>query len=578
MNQVLRQSNTNTPAENFRIGIAGLRGETERIFDAAGTGLEASLDELQNLSEEFRTLEKTLGDSEALGQSIDTVNTELSNLRSDIDGFGVASDGLHDAIRAILTEVRELDRVVRTMANISINARIQGNGLVPPRPQVTAFIERLGTMSSEAEEILGEINDAMSSAIFDVSKMEYEQKDMLLDLRRNVIPAITGYATISQRMRNSQDALMSASLELSTQMGQISSEVSRIIIAMQIGDSTRQRFERVEQTLSYCTGAKPDFSATLIDVSIALTEGAREDAIAEVDVAIGSLEGVGDSAHQALQAAAVSAFGQRSVWEIDHDENDLNTSLDASRKHFAVMAGQAQKINKRLDVILKHESTLRKIAHEVRLAGINAVIICAKLGEDGRALRELAQWLRDLTDESDAIIHRLQSILEKSRVRIHAVTEDHIKGLESSLGTFLTDATDLRTHMNQIGEVVLTTSDAFSVTAKKLPERIEETIANLSTFRTALNDLDAVEQPVHIYRAMLPPNPEVPAEGSADGAVLAKLRSRYTMEAERVLHDNVLGAERPAHVEDDDGLFDDFGDAPKASSGGGGDDLDDIMF
>ncbi|WP_292312911.1 hypothetical protein, partial [Marivivens sp.] len=119
-----------------------LRSEIETTFVSASASLEGALDRLGHLSTVFAELREGLGaETEAqLSALIDTVNAHLSTLQANCGSFTTASSELHKSVRLISSEVHELDRVVRTIANISINARIQGNSLVPARPQVTAFI------------------------------------------------------------------------------------------------------------------------------------------------------------------------------------------------------------------------------------------------------------------------------------------------------------------------------------------------------------------------------------------------------------------------------------------------------
>jgi hypothetical protein len=122
------------------------------------------------------------------------------------------------------------------------------------------------------------------------------------------------------------------------------------------------------------------------------------------------------------------------------ERDHLLKSLTVNDRHFEALKLKAGTVRERLAAILQHESSLRRIAHEIRLSGVNAVIICAKLGEDGRALRELAHWLRELTDESDEIIPRLQTVLGECRDTLHTLTEEQVAGLETLLARFSQDA------------------------------------------------------------------------------------------------------------------------------------------
>jgi len=384
----------------------------------------------------------------------------------------------------------------------------------------------------------------------DISAMEYEHQDMLQELRRNVMPAISGFAGTSRRMRDGQKDLQIASQDLADQMGQIFSDVSRLIVALQIGDSTRQRLERVQDTIERCAEASHTQESLLIELAIGLINGARGDALSEVGAAVVALEDVNDRALRTVRAASQSAFGRRALRNTSNGEAEqaaLNSSLEASRQHFAAMQVQSNNVHDRLDVILRHEATIRQIAQQVRLSGLNAVLICAKLGEEGRSLRELAQWLRMLTDESDAIVQRLQVDLGETRARTRETGQAGVDRLEAALSGFIGDAEALNGAMQQIDAVVQDTARGFDSAGRELPLRLGQAAARLDAFRAALGDVGEVSVLLALRRVALPAAGGF-AEGSAGATVLAGVRSRYTMQQERAIHDGIVGVGKAVAV------------------------------
>ena len=229
------------------------------------------------------------------------------------------------------------------------------------------------------------------------------------------------------------------------------------------------------------------------------------------------------------------------------------------------MRSRADDLRGRLDVILKHEATIRQIAQQVRLSGLNAVLICAKLGKEGRSLRELAQWLRTLTDESDAIVQRLQVSLDDTRQRTREAGQAGVDRLEEALSGFIGDAEALNGAMVQIDAVVTETARGFDAAGKELPLRLGHAAARLSDFRAALGDLDPFLMGL-AWRRMLMADPVLPfADASLGAEVLGRLRRRYTMQQERAIHDGITGA----------GLAAPMAAPPQASLE---EDLDDILF
>jgi methyl-accepting chemotaxis protein len=218
----------------------------------------------------------------------------------------------------------------------------------------------------------------------------------------------------------------------------------------------------------------------------------------------------------------------------------LGESLDRVRRHLVEMRARAEALGGRLDVIMKHEVTIRQIAQQVRLSGLNAVLICAKLGEEGRSLRELAQWLRALTDESDAIVQRLQGNLAVTRSRTEEAGQAGVDRLEQALSGFITDAETLNAAMARINATVTETARGFDAAGRQLPLQIGQAEARLAAFRAALGDLQGFSTMLGLLGAMLARPAEPFADETHGAATLARLRARYTMQQERSIHDATL--------------------------------------
>lgn len=552
---------------------------TEDSFVAAGDALARGIDILHATEAQFARLDQGLGDAAGaeLGRLITRTFGNVETIRADFDGFLAHSDALRGAVRAVRMEVADLDRVVRTISNVSINARIQGNGLVPPRPQVNSFIERLAAMSQEAEAILQEVKEAMVGIGHDTGAMEAALQDLRQELLLHVLPTLSRFAAIAQRVQDGRAEMARTSGELAARMKAIFAEVSRLVMALQSGDATRQRLERVQEVLgeAAAAGAEPGLEAVLVDLARALAEAARAEGDGEVAVSVAALEAVQARADQAMAAARQVYLAQAGVGQAGggSDAEGLEASLARVQRHLAAMRGRAEALGGRLDVILKHEATIRQIAQSVRLSGLNAVLICAKLGEEGRSLRELAQWLRTLTDESDAIVQRLQGDLAQTRSCAEAAGQAGVDHLEASLAVFIGDAGALNAAMGRITALVTEAAQGFDAAGRELPMRLGQAAARLGEFRAALGDVAALGGVLGLRRLMLA-DPALPLpEGGAGAAVLARLRARCTMQAEREILDRVTAAGRGAAVQA-------MPPAPVAVAAAATDEdlLDDILF
>ncbi|NEX46161.1 methyl-accepting chemotaxis protein [Pseudotabrizicola algicola] len=528
-------------------------GLTETCFLEAGDSLAHAVNALHETQSLFARLEQTLGDETGahLAQLIAKSFANVDGLRADFDRFLHQSLTLRLAVRNVRAEVNELDRVVRTISSVSVNARILGNALTPPSQQVNSFVERLAQMSSEAETILREVKGAMAGIGQDTDMMDETLQELSQHLRQQVLPAIARFATVAQKVQDGRTEMSEVSARLAAQMKTIFNEVSQLIIALQTGDSTRQRLERVKDVLGNVPASGPSgpgagLAGVLIRLARALTHSARQDALAEVDLSITALDVVRRNADHAMQSARQFYFsraGRRSDGAAAAESSDgLDDGLERVRRHLLAMHSRAEALGGRLDVIMKHEVRIRQIAQHIRLSGLNAVLVCAKLGEEGRSLRELAQWLRALTDESDAIVLRLQGHLAETRTRTDEAARGGVQRLEGALSGFVGDAEKLNTAMTLIKDTVTETAHGFDKVGKILPVYLGVAGERLTRFRASLDGLAEFTSRLDLLGAVTA-GPSTPfAEGSEELATLSRLRSRYTAQQDRMTHDSVVAA------------------------------------
>ena len=559
---------------------------TEETFVAAGDSLSRGVDILRGTEGIFAALDHSLGDEVGaeLGRLITQTDDNLAAIKHEFETFLRHSEALRLAVRNVRLDVGELDRVVRTISNVSINARIQGNGLVPQRPQVNSFIERLASMASEAEGILHEVKDAMVGIGHDTEAMEKALQDLRKDLMHKVLPTLRDFAAIAQQVQGGRAEMTRMNGELAARMKSIFGEVSKLIIALQSGDSTRQRLERVREVQNAASNAAEGMDALLVELARDLAIAARDEADNEMSISIAALVAVQQRAEQAAQAARhfyFSQIGGNESGSAGGDVDRLADRLASVNHHLVSMRGRAELVRGRLDVILKHEATIQQIAQQVRLSGLNAVLICAKLGEEGRSLRELAQWLRTLTDESDEIVQRLRGNLAETRNCTHLAGQQGVEKLETALSGFISDTEALNRTIGRIFTSVAEAAKGFDAADRELPMQLEGAAQRLGDFRRALDDVTVLINNLGLRRMFLGTAPLPLVEGSAEADLVAWLRSRCTMQSERAIFDRITGTTVAAGDVAGQGAAgpkEPAAMAEAAMTEASGDDLDDIFF
>lgn len=560
--------------------FSGLLDITEGAFVQAGNSLEDSLTQLQSLRTAFSALELTLGAEASLalkGQVAD-VTRRSADLRSGFDQFGATTRSLREIMAQIRSEVRSLNTVVSLFANISINARIQGNSLMPPRPQINSFIARLGSLSAEADDILRAVNEAMAAALDAVLEIEAAQSALSDELQQNTLPEIESFTSIARGISDDQAALHDASVQIASKMQAVSSDVGTLVMSLQIGDTLRQRLEQVHASLALATHG-PNEKALSLHMAPVLAEGAIADAMPYIDDAMAALQAVADRGAEINRAATSSAFGTGALRRARSGQDAverLEASLHTNRALFAAMQVSAQTARDQIESILGYNPALQRIAQHLRMAGINAVIACARLGEEGRALRELAQWLRAMTDESDSTMERLQIVLARSRDAIFSVSQDLIVRSDENLTEFVAASTRLGGAIGHTNAVLADTSGRFDAVAADLATRLASANGALRLVRSRMIDAGPT---IAVLRLLASVHPKPGVESADAQDYLSTLRRCYTMASERTLHDRLVASfatDAPEGVSIE--TLDNAKSEPAPATSAAVDDLDDILF
>jgi methyl-accepting chemotaxis protein len=568
------------PVDPVQALLDRVLSRTESTFVTAGTRLETAVDAIRGMQGLFAQMQAQLSPEQGvkLLDLVSVTKSALAEVEHEFDSFLKGSMGLRRVVRAVRVEVEDLDRVVRTIANVSINARIQASRLNPPRPQVTAFLERLSDMVAEAEGSLFDVKSAMAGILNRLIAMDEVTVTLQTALKQEVLPALARFAAQGQSVHDGQDELLRTSDAVAVRMRGIFAEVSRLVVGLQSGDATRQRLERVREIVAFSAAQgvnAPATEALLVQLADRLAQAALTEARREGADAVAGIGAVLDGARDALKTATDFYFGHAGerVVLLTSDSaksGHLETRLDLVRDNLGRLDTMASDVRVQVEKILMQETRLRQISHQVRLSGLNAVLICAKLGEEGRSLRELAQWLRHLTDESDTITARMQSALDRTRDQLTLTGSDRIDQLRRTLAGFLENAGALQAQLAGIDACLSGAVEMCRTTDHSLGLALGGARDTMSGYHHSLQDVSAASLLLQGRLATLPP-PDLPVMAqSAASDILAEIRRRYTMQSERDLHDGLIGVE----AAQPEAALPSQSSAQTATN----DDLDDIFF
>jgi methyl-accepting chemotaxis protein len=404
---------------------------------------------------------------------------------------------------------------------------VQGALLVPPRPQVSAFLGRLAEMSAAAEAALAGVKDGSAAVSRDLGALGAEGQALHDLVNRRLLPALAAQGREAEARVARQADLAALTAARAADVAAVRAEVGRIVHGLQAGDATRQRLDNAARAIDPAPPHNgPGSLGARLRLAAVLIRGALADVRAPVATALDALQAIRALAGQAVGPAATGFLDRASEVTAGIDLGDP----DLPRRHLEAMRVVVARLTESFRVIVGLEGTLSRIAQEVRLAGLNATVICARLGREGRALRELAQWLHGLTDESDAIVLRLQDNITAAGDLARRLGSEQIDGLAEGLADVATTVPRLVALTRAGASTVAAARATVGQAGRSVPAHLDAAEAALTGFAGASGVLATLADQLEATSMGLPDGPD-----TADALIW--LRTGYTMPAERLLHD-----------------------------------------
>ena len=574
--------NTILGSDSFSIlpatdGLSRLAVSAEQSFLSVGGRLEEAMHEIGKLKELFAEIEIGLGADSAdqLSSKIELLAAKADQVREVLAEFVERTTELEAATSKVSLQITDLDRVVRTIATLAITARVIGHALSPPEPKVVAFVENLSQMSLDADEILSDVTAAMAQIRVEMQDLPDAVEKISRLLNGEVLRQLSGLTASAEAVQARRPALVAAGAELRADMSRVSSDIGRVIVAMQVGDAFRQRLGRIvatiDQTPLLCSPSAIGISHRL---SSALLDGAYTETKDEIGAAVTAMSAIENASSDAVKIARSAYLRVGAETSASKGLTDgarlLDIKLTEVESQLSSLRERTDRVVARVKEMFSRERTLRQIAHKVRLSGLNAIIICTQLGSRANALREVAQWLRTMTDEADDATTGLQSDLNKMRDLIERVAVDGLGKLSDGSGQIVQGGHDLLADIKVVNDLVDMASSRITSIGHALPNYLTSAKAGLVGFLGTLDQLLLIESNLRRLSAGLP-CADLPFDiDSLEDRHFAQLRCGYTMAREREIHDSVLklGEERvPSSLP-----------PSKATADSSDEDLDDILF
>ncbi len=183
---------------------------------------------------------------------------------------------------------------------------------------------------------------------------------------------------------------------------------------------------------------------------------------------------------------------------------------------------------------------VREHSDDLKMIALNAMVMTRKLGDRGATLGVLAREVRNMSDESGSMVSDFVNVLD-------SISELSGSGGDGESDAGEAGAADRFLHEEILGlgagiDESLGSAEGTALRAETLKSDIEEVRSGLSF----LNDLQGRMKQCrgHVLDAVEGLSPWANGAGSVEGMETAA--SRYTMDSERLLHEQMVGGAKAA--------------------------------
>lgn len=559
---------------------------TEKDFLRLGRELEDANAKAMSLADEAGALAAlTSGDqvvhaAENLGVVLGKVITicDLESVPVDFQGLGkIARAGVE------LTGImHDFSRLVKHLSMLGVSTRIEsarlgGTGL------------GFSTLADDVETLASKIASSSSTIVARCSELTaqtlaaQESMKTMQSVREGCSLAIVD---VLQKDLDALDSLIRASgntaRETSDMASNLCDSVSDAVLSLQFHDIVRQQLEHVaehseEVRKEVLDGLKESdngdsrgqiapwlHSALLLqrsqlgDARVRFAEAMEklEQSLSDISAQIeaistrsGELAGSGDGKKGVLQVVEGGVAG---VVE------SLKEFTGLGERMATVMTG----VNASIEQMAASATEIEEVGSEIELIAINASIKAAHTGEEGKALGVLASAIQKLSLDAAAQTTRVMSLL--AEVDGHSREMVQLSGRQiehDGLDQVFDDLHNEIASLKRLDDQVAKTAVAMRGRGRALAEEVAESIGSLSFQENLIGSMTAAEERLqNAVELMIPVLP--PGGVNLESPRLKAMLDRYTMEAERLVHQNVLGQKPQAEAaaRKESSSIDDLGD------------------
>jgi len=412
--------------------IGAMIAPLERSCFEAGGRLSDAMPGLNGLKALFETLTTAL-EGEAIGGAIDDLTEiahELADAAEEVTEESRALVELAEVNQSIGAQTSSLLVLMRTIGSLVFSMKIEAAPLKELADDLTAFAQGVQELSERGRRELedydathGKLAALLHSSCDAQAQFRQGHQARLRTIAAEIVDSLKAVADLRART-------LAALQEVGPLSQEVSERIGRCIIAFQVGDSTRQRVEHVQDALGLVAdrlegdrGGRlasddPEKLASRVCRLQALQlDAAREEFIGGMESAAASLVELTQK-NDALERQGVELLGAA-----DLDDNSLLEEVERKLAAARSIIVECRRARGFVDQAVKSAAAtvtdlqqrtngLSEIV-DVSIIGTNALLRSTRLGDRGRGFSFIAQELRACSVQIVAGINELPPRLKR---------------------------------------------------------------------------------------------------------------------------------------------------------------------
>jgi hypothetical protein len=548
-----------TPLRRIGEALAAPREQIESTFVTVGARLTEGAAMLNRITKVFEALPAQLQSPELVeastrladvGRQAQTISAMFATEQADLAR-------LVQVVAAAEHPIAELRRTVKMMGIVAINARVVAASVVGDSDDFDVFTTDIAKLSEGASSTIQQfttayrqLTDEVGQAARQRGQFENAHADTLSELA-------AGMATALDELAHQRANSAEGTAETGRVSRQIVGRIASAVMALQVGDATRQRIEHVEAglaSLAELIGSdtlseeeKPvakSLAGSLQVAQLMAATDAYDSDVAEAGTALREL---------AADARSIMDQSRAIYGEGDAGGGSALAALSNAVRHAAEVLRDCETERSQLErvanavlgtvgVLLSHVEAVQEIEANMRLVSLNAAVKCAQLGPRGAALNVIARQLRELTGETVSAAEGAMAGLHEAAALAQsfgAAANGDAAGRVGQLEHEATAALLLLQGVDAALAEALATLNRDGPAVIGLLGTAAQTFASQAAISETMRDLQ-----MQLVAECSPAVSMTPTGAVTE--LLATHRTRYTMDAERKIHEKMFGADTAA--------------------------------